>query len=134
MAVQTQCAELDLDKNLRELHQGPERQTGIARKVLIRYPDLQIALRAMKAHTRIPEHHNTGRMCVQTIRGHIRLHADGKVFDLPQGRVLILNRAVSHDVEAVEESAFLLTVVPPGSAGQSQEEGYMYGDPNKSFD
>jgi hypothetical protein len=38
---------------------------------------------------------------------------DDKLFDLPQGKMLVLDRAVTHDVEAVEESAFLLTVAYP---------------------
>lgn len=108
--------ELDIEKELEELHRSPEWQGGVARKVLIRYPDLQIVLRAMKANIRIPEHHNPGRICVQTMRGHIRMHADGKLFDLPQGKGLVLDRAVTHDVEALEESAFLLTVALPASS------------------
>jgi hypothetical protein len=46
---------------------------------------------------------------------HIRMHADGKLFDLPQGKILVLDRAITHDVEAIEESAFLLTVAYPPS-------------------
>jgi hypothetical protein len=42
------------------------------------------------------------------------MHADGKLFDLPQGKILVLDR-VTHDVEAIEESAFLLTVAYPPS-------------------
>jgi quercetin dioxygenase-like cupin family protein len=105
--------ELDFDSEMEQLRRSPEFEQGIARKVLIRYPDLQLTLRVMKANARIPEHHNPGRICVQTLRGHIRMHADNKTFDLPQGRVLVLDRAVTHDVEAVEESAFLLTVANP---------------------
>jgi quercetin dioxygenase-like cupin family protein len=113
IVMQGRSAELDLEKELAELHSSADWQTGIARKVLIRYPDFQITLRAMKANTRIPEHHNSGRICVQTVRGHLSMHADGRLFDLPQGKVLVLDRAVTHDVEALEESAFLLTVAPP---------------------
>lgn len=105
--------ELNLDKELEELSRSPEWESGIARKVLIRYPDFQITLRRMKANTRIPEHHNPGRISVQTVFGHIRMHADNKLFDLPQGAILVLDRAVTHDVEALEESAFLLTVAYP---------------------
>ncbi len=72
----------------------------------------------MKANTRIPEHHNPGRISVQTIFGYIRMQADGKLFDLPQGKMLVLDRAVTHDVEALEESAFLLTVAYP--AGEAR--------------
>ncbi len=116
--VQGHSTELDLGKEIKELHLSPEWQIGIARKVLIRYPDFQITLRVMKANTRIPEHHNPGRICVQTVRGHIRMHADGRLFDLPQGKALVLDRAMIHDVEALEESVFLLTVVPPQSSGR----------------
>lgn len=104
---------LDLESEIAQLHRSPEWSTGIARKILIQYPDLQITLRTMRAHTRIPEHHNPGRICVQTVQGHIRMHADGQVFDLPKGKMLVLDRAIVHDVEALEESAFLLTVAYP---------------------
>ena len=105
--------ELDLEAEIAQLHRSPEWSTGIARKVLVQYPDLQITLRTMRARTRIPEHHNPGRICVQTVQGKIRMHADGQVFDLPKGKMLVLDRAIVHDVEALEESAFLLTVAYP---------------------
>ncbi len=87
--------------------------TGTARKSLVRYPDLHVTLIAMKAQARIEEHQNAGRISVQTLRGHIRMQAAGKLFELPEGHVLVLDRAVRHDVEAVEDSVFLLTSVPP---------------------
>ncbi|MGB6724484.1 MAG: hypothetical protein WBE74_01190 [Terracidiphilus sp.] len=102
--------EFSLDDELEALRNSPEWLTGIARKKLIQYPDFQMTLRRMKPNTRIPEHFNPGRICVQTLFGHIRMHADGRTFDLPRGRCLALDRAVIHDVEAVEESGFLLTV------------------------
>jgi quercetin dioxygenase-like cupin family protein len=107
--------EFNLGEELEALRQSEEWETGIARKVLVRYPDFQITLRRMKASSRIPQHHNPGRICVQTVLGHIRMHADGKLFDLPQGKMLVLDRAITHDVEAIEESAFLLTVAYPES-------------------
>ncbi len=110
--------EFDFAKELEELRKSPEWESGIARKVLIRYPDLQVTLRRMEANTRIPHHYNPGRICVQTIFGHIRMRADDNLFDLPQGKMLVLDRAVTHDVEAVEESAFLLTVAYPENASR----------------
>lgn len=101
---------LSLEKEAEALRHSPEWGSGIARKNLIQFPDFQITLRRMKAGTRIPEHYNAGRICVQTIFGHIRMHADGKTFDLSHGQCLVLDRAVTHDVEALEESSFLLTV------------------------
>ncbi len=115
IGTQGHSGTFDIEKELDELHRSTDWQRGIARKVVIRYPDFQITLRAMKANTRIPEHHNPGRICVQTVRGHIRMNADGRLFDLPQGKALVLDQAVTHDVEAVEESAFLLTAALPAS-------------------
>ncbi len=107
-----QSAEFDLDQEAKDLVLSPQWQTGIARKVLVQYPDLQVTLRRLKAGAHIPDHHNPGRICVQTVMGRIRMNADGRTFDLPEGAILVLDRAVTHDVQAVEESAFLLTVAP----------------------
>ena len=95
------------------LHHAEAWQTGISLKKLVRYTDFCITLTAMKADTRIEMHRNPGRISVQTVDGHIRMHAADKTFDLPKGRVLVLDRAVAHDVEALVDSAFLLTVARP---------------------
>ena len=114
--VPTQSTEISLEDETEALRNSPEWLTGIARKRLIRHPDLQMTLRRMKPNTRIPEHYNPGRICVQTLFGYIRMHADGRTFDLRGGQCLVLDRAVVHDVEAVEESAFLLTVARSDAA------------------
>lgn len=76
----------------------------------IQHPDFQMTLRRMKSNSRIPEHYNPGRICVQTVFGHIWMHAAGRTFDLPRGRCLLFDPGVIRDVEADEESGFLLTV------------------------
>lgn len=108
----------DLASEVEALRETPEWNSGIARKVVVRHPDFQITLRRMKANARIPEHRNPGRISVHTIMGHIQMHADGKLFDLPEGSALVLDRGVTHDVEAIEESAFLLTVAVPQMPGR----------------
>lgn len=114
--VSTQSAEISLEDETEALRNSTEWLTGIARKRLIQHPDFQMTLRRMKPNTRIPEHYNPGRICVQTLFGYIRMHADGRTFDLRRGQCLVLDRAVVHDVEAVEESAFLLTVARSDAA------------------
>jgi hypothetical protein len=42
------------------------------------------------------------------------VRAEGRTFDLPTGRLLALDHGLPHDVEALEESAFLLTIAWPG--------------------
>jgi len=50
----------------------------------------------------------------ETVAGHIQVRAQGRTFDLPTGRLLALDKGVLHEVEALEESAFLLTIAWPG--------------------
>jgi quercetin dioxygenase-like cupin family protein len=102
----------DVGALLREL--GPDKAT--VRRSLVRYDDFRITLIAIRNGARIEEHHNPGRISVHTLTGHIRMKAAGETFDLPQGNVLVLDRAVRHDVEALEDSVFLLTAaMPPNS-------------------
>ena len=54
-----------------------------------------------------------GRISVQAIAGHIQIHIEGIVLDLPPGHLLALERGIAHDVEALEDSAFLLTIAWP---------------------
>ncbi len=107
---------IDLQAEIEQLHDAQTQEPGVSRKRLVQYPDFRISLNVLKAGTRIEEHHNPGRISVHTVAGHIRMRALGKTFDLPQGQMLVLDRAVRHDVEAVEDSAFLLTSVPPEPA------------------
>jgi len=87
--------------------------TGRSSKTLVKYPDLRIVLIAMKANTRMHEHTAAGRISVHTLNGHIRLHLPERVVDLRAGNLLALDQCVSHDVEASEDSAFLLTLSWP---------------------
>ncbi len=86
---------------------------GVVRDLLADYPDFRVTLVYLEAGGQIEEHYNPGRIIVHTVAGHVRMRAGGETFDLPRGAVLVLDRAVPHQVAALEESAFLLTVVPP---------------------
>jgi quercetin dioxygenase-like cupin family protein len=108
----------DLRQQIEDLRREPYWQSGRNSKTIVKHGDFRIVLTALAKNTRIPEHHADGRISVQTIVGHIRMHAAGKEFDLPSGHMLVLDRGMQHDVEAVEDSAFLLTVAwPEGGAG-----------------
>lgn len=90
--------------------------TGRSSKTLVKYPDLRIVLIAMKANTRMHEHTAAGRISVHTLNGHIRVRLPERVVDLPAGNLLALDQCVSHDVEASEDSVFLLTLSWPPEA------------------
>jgi quercetin dioxygenase-like cupin family protein len=106
--------EFDLARELEQLHREPGWSGGQNAKTLVKYEDFRVVLTALKAHARLPGHQTEGRISIQTVAGHIQLRAQGRTFDLPTGRLLALDQGLSHDVEALEESAFLLTIAWPG--------------------
>src|ERR1700692_2288592 len=117
--------QFDLATELDQLHRDESwlPPTGRSSKTLVKYPDLRIVLIAMKANTRMHEHTAAGRISVHTLNGHIRLHLPERGVDLPVGHLLALDHCVPHDVEASEDSAFLLTLSwPPGTKDNAPEE------------
>jgi quercetin dioxygenase-like cupin family protein len=79
----------------------------------VKQPDFRIVLVAMKAATEMNEHRADGRISIQTIVGHVRLKLPQQTAEVPAGHLLALDRCITHDVEAVEESVFLLTICWP---------------------
>ena len=122
--------EFDLTRELEQLHGEPEWSSGQNAKTLVKYDDFRVVLTALKAHARLPEHQTKGRISIQTIAGHILVRAQGRTFDLPTGTLLALDRNLPHDVEALHDSAFLITIAwPPrdrqgfgGRAGGEESE------------
>jgi quercetin dioxygenase-like cupin family protein len=107
--------QFNLASELDQLHRDESwlHPTGRSSKTLVKYPDLRIVLIAMKANTRMHEHTAAGRISVHSLNGHIRLHLPEQVVDLPVGHLLTLDQCVPHEVEASEDSAFLLTLSWP---------------------
>ena len=112
--------ELDLNAQVEQLKCEPAWQNGRNAKTMVKYPDFRIVLMLMKAQMRTEEHHADGRISVQTIAGHIRMHIAGRDFDLPVGHLLALDYEVRHDVEALEDSAFLLTITRSVASGAKE--------------
>jgi quercetin dioxygenase-like cupin family protein len=113
-----QLLRFDLNSELDQLHQDESwlKAAGRSSKTLVKHPDLRIVLIAMKANSRMHEHTATARISMQSLGGHLRLHLPERVVDLPAGYLLVLDQCVPHDVEATEDSAFLLTVSWPPEA------------------
>ncbi len=97
------------------------RQSMRNAKTLVKEPDLRIVLIVMRKGGRMEEHRAPGRLSIQTLTGHVRLHVLDQTIDLPAGHVLALDPDVAHDVEALDESAFLLTIAWDARAGQAPE-------------
>lgn len=112
---------IDLDYEVWRLWQQPSRGGRNAR-TLVKHPDFRVVLTTLKAGGRIQGHRASGGISIQTVRGQLRMRvsqADTEdTIELPAGHVLALDRGVHHDVEALVDSAFLLTVAWPQGAGR----------------
>ncbi len=112
----------DLAAEVERLHSEESWQQGMRNaKTLVREPDLRIVVIALRQGGRMEEHRAPGRISIQTLTGRLRLHVLDQTIDLPAGHVLALDPDVAHDVEAIDESAFLLTIAWPKRASQEPE-------------
>ncbi len=79
-------------------------------KTFVKEGDLRVVLTVMKQGAALREHKVPGTALIQVLSGRVRLGASGKDVELSSGRLLILERDLPHDLEAVEESAFVISI------------------------
>ena len=108
----TPILQCDLLEEIQNLHKEEAwlQGTGPSSKTLVKHPDLRIVLLAMRKKMCMHEHRTAARISMQTLAGHIRLRLPDRMVELPTGQLLVLDQSVPHDVEAEEDSAFLLTL------------------------
>jgi quercetin dioxygenase-like cupin family protein len=80
---------------------------------LVKTSAVTIVLVALHAGAILKEHHAEGPITVAVQEGAIRFKACGEERVLRRGGLLALGAALPHEVEALEESAFVLTVNQP---------------------
>src|ERR1700732_2646461 len=115
----------DLLEEIQNLHKEEAwlQGTGPSSKTLVKHPDLRIVLLAMRKKMCMHEHKTAARISMQTLAGHIRLRLPDRMVELPTGQMLVLDQCVPHDVEAEEDSAFLLTLSWQGQGSDTCATG-----------
>jgi len=106
--------EFDLESEVDRLRREPTWATGRNAKTLMKYDDFRVVLTALQRGARISEHKTVGRISIHVLSGHLRLTASTRTFDLRPGSLIGLDEGSTHDMEALEESVFLLTIAWPG--------------------
>lgn len=91
-------------------NEPPWQQSGHNAKTLIKHPDVRVVLIRLRAGGRMQEHKTDQCVTIHALSGRLRLHLPEEVIDLQTGSLIALDHTVVHDVEAVEESVFLLTL------------------------
>ncbi len=106
-------AQFDLAQEMADSEWKKPWESGHYAKTLFKKSDFRIVLISMEGGARIKEHHADGGISVHVLKGSIRFTVQGQTRDLWPGNLLTLGASIKHEVEALEESAFLLTVSWP---------------------
>lgn len=103
--------QFDLPAEMERLRRGQTfEHGGPSGRTLLKEPDLRIVLMTLKAGGRMEEHSASGPTSIHVLEGVIRVHLPESQADLGPGSLLTMESAVRHEVEALEDSAFLLTL------------------------
>jgi len=79
-------------------------------KTLVKHPDFRVVLIALRAGARISEHKTDHCVTIHALEGTLRLQLRGETLQLDSGSLLALEQTVLHDIEAVTDSLFVLSL------------------------
>ena len=109
--------DFNLESEIAQLHEEEVwLRTGRNSKTLVKQPDFRIVLIALQKGGHLEEHSADARISIYSLSGHVKLQLPEQTVDLPEGHLLVLDRALEHDLEALEDSAILLTISWPHAA------------------
>ncbi len=119
-------AQLDLAQEMLTSEQTKPWQTGHTARMLFKKADFRMVLISMEKGSILKEHHADGTISVQVLKGSIRFSTQGETHTLHASSLVALGASVKHEVEALEESAFLLTIAWPNAdkLQKMQHRGY----------
>ncbi len=120
-------AQFDLAREIADAEQKKPWPAGLYSKTLFKKHDHRVVLISMQSGARMKEHHADGTISLQVLRGQIRVSVNGKPHDLPTGTLFTLGASIRHDVEARNDSAFLLTISWPSNEELAAMKHRGYG-------
>jgi quercetin dioxygenase-like cupin family protein len=108
-------AQFDLMREVANSERQKLWSAGIHARVLTKTTDFRVVLISMETGARLKEHRVDGTSSVQVLKGRIRYSTGGKAYNLQAGSLITLAASIAHEVESLDESAFLLTLSWPGN-------------------
>jgi quercetin dioxygenase-like cupin family protein len=103
---------------------------GHAGRTLTKASELRVVLEAMKAGTRVPLHETPERVTLQVMIGQLRVWLEhGDNYDLAEGCFVSVEAGRVHEIECLEECAFLLTLAWPPERRPAEATGTPRGFP-----
>jgi quercetin dioxygenase-like cupin family protein len=102
---------VQLTEQLERLRQEPTwRTSGRNAITLTKEPGLRLVLMLLSKGTRLPEPRAAGPLTLHVLTGSMTFRAGDRAETLASGELIVLESAIPHEVEALEESACLLTL------------------------
>jgi quercetin dioxygenase-like cupin family protein len=92
------------------LSEKPWHETGRNSRTIAKYSNFRIVLAALKQGVALEKHQAKGCISIQVLKGRIRVHLPEDVIDMSKEKLLSLDNAIPHAVEALEDSIFLITM------------------------
>lgn len=106
--------QVDLIHEAEELSRAEAlRANGHNAKTLLKYPNLRVVLIAMRMGATLGEHRTRGHLTLQVLSGEVTFKCSGRDVHLGVGQLFALEEPLPHDVEARQDSVFLLTLTWP---------------------
>jgi quercetin dioxygenase-like cupin family protein len=78
---------------------------------LVKTPHLEVIRLVLPRGKYIPRHETPGEVTIQCLEGQVRLDVSGRVVELSAGELLYLDEHRPHDVQAVQDSTILATIL-----------------------
>ncbi len=107
--------QFDLTREVENSEQQKPWQAGHTARTLFKKADFRMVLISMEKGSVLKEHHADGTISVQVLKGSIGFTVEGETHTLQANSVVTLGASLKHEVEALEESAFLLTIAWPSA-------------------
>jgi quercetin dioxygenase-like cupin family protein len=119
-------AQFDLAQEMMDSERSKPWAKGHTARTLFKKTDFRMVLISMEKGAVLKEHHADGTISVQVLKGSIRFISQGEAHTLRQNSIVTLGASISHQVEAIEDAAFLLTIAWPdkNTLRTMQHRGY----------
>jgi len=105
----------DLTAELDQLQAEQEWASGDRNAItLVKEGDVRITLAVLRAGARMDPHRTDGYTSMQVMAGRLRV-VSTDTQDLGPGDLLVINKAVVHEVVALDDAAVLLTIALPAA-------------------
>jgi quercetin dioxygenase-like cupin family protein len=106
-------AHFDLNHEIADAASRKPWPAGHYAKTLFKKHDFRVVLITMEPGAHMKEHHTDGTISVQVLNGKLRMNVGNRPYELAAGNLFTLAASIRHDVEAIDDSAFLLTISWP---------------------